>query len=59
MVRLEGPIVSELDAVFITDWFSETDELLEGETYQVREASIHQETPAPTSRAPCTGSTRR
>ncbi|WP_237562484.1 cardiolipin synthase [Glutamicibacter soli] len=46
MVRLEGPIVSELDAVFITDWFSETDELLEGETYQVREASIHHETPS-------------
>ena len=29
MVRLEGPIVSELQAVFITDWYSETDELLE------------------------------
>lgn len=28
MVRLEGPIVGELDAVFITDWFSETDQLL-------------------------------
>ena len=28
MVRLEGPIVQELDAVFVTDWYSETDELL-------------------------------
>jgi len=28
MVRLEGPVVSELDAVFVTDWYSETDELL-------------------------------
>lgn len=28
MVRLEGPVVRELDAVFVTDWFSETDELL-------------------------------
>jgi cardiolipin synthase len=28
MVRMEGPVVRELDAVFATDWFSETDELL-------------------------------
>jgi cardiolipin synthase len=28
MVRLRGPAVQELDAVFVTDWFSETDELL-------------------------------
>jgi cardiolipin synthase len=28
MVRLEGPIVSGLNAIFITDWYSETDELL-------------------------------
>ncbi|TXK19823.1 cardiolipin synthase [Homoserinibacter sp. GY 40078] len=28
MVRLEGPVVRELDAVFATDWYSETDELL-------------------------------
>ena len=25
MVRLEGPVVRELDAVFATDWYSETD----------------------------------
>lgn len=29
MVRFEGPIVAELQAVFITDWYSEKDELLE------------------------------
>ncbi len=28
MVRLEGPIVAGLNAIFITDWYSETDELL-------------------------------
>ncbi|QGH68775.1 cardiolipin synthase [Pseudactinotalea sp. HY158] len=28
MMRLQGPVVRELDAVFATDWYSETDELL-------------------------------
>jgi cardiolipin synthase len=28
MVRLTGPVVAEIDAVFVTDWFSETDEML-------------------------------
>lgn len=28
MMRLEGPVVRELDAVFETDWYSETDVLL-------------------------------
>ncbi|MGJ7440017.1 cardiolipin synthase [Aquipuribacter sp. MA13-6] len=28
MVRVRGPVVQELDAVFVTDWFSESDELL-------------------------------
>ena len=28
MVRLEGPVVRELDAVFATDWYSETGVLL-------------------------------
>ena len=28
MVRLEGPAVRELDAVFATDWYSETDIIL-------------------------------
>lgn len=29
MVRAEGPVVSELEAIFIGDWHAETDELLE------------------------------
>lgn len=29
MVRVEGPVVAELNTIFITDWFSETDVLLE------------------------------
>jgi cardiolipin synthase len=28
MVRFEGPIVSGINALFVTDWYSETDELL-------------------------------
>ena len=28
MTRVEGPIVSGLNAIFITDWYSETDDLL-------------------------------
>ena len=32
MMRIEGPAVRELDAVFITDWYSETGELLELDT---------------------------
>lgn len=31
MVRLEGPIVAGLNAIFITDWYSETDVLLSRE----------------------------
>ncbi|MGI4896387.1 MAG: cardiolipin synthase [Janthinobacterium lividum] len=31
MVRLEGPVVAGIDAMFITDWYSETDELLDSE----------------------------
>jgi len=34
MVRFEGPIVAGIHALFITDWYSETNELL------VREASL-------------------
>ena len=34
MVRLEGPVVAELNTIFISDWFSETDELLERESRQ-------------------------
>ena len=35
MVRLEGPVVRELDAVFVTDWYSETEELLPLDTSPV------------------------
>jgi len=37
MIRFEGPIVRELDAVFVTDWYSETDELLLRETERARD----------------------
>ncbi len=29
MVRLEGPVVAEIEAVFISDWFAETNEILD------------------------------
>lgn len=45
MVRLEGPIVRELEAVFATDWYSETDEIL-----PINEAPI--ELPAETAEHP-------
>ena len=32
MVELEGPVVAALDAVFASDWYAETDELLKVET---------------------------
>jgi cardiolipin synthase len=35
MVRLEGPIVTGINAIFITDWYSETDELLVRESENV------------------------
>ncbi|EPR77094.1 Cardiolipin synthetase [Leifsonia rubra CMS 76R] len=34
MVRFEGPIVAGINALFITDWYSETDELLVRESAQ-------------------------
>lgn len=37
MVRFEGPIVAGVDALFATDWYSETDELLLRETPEVVE----------------------
>jgi cardiolipin synthase len=37
MVQLTGPVVRELDAVFVTDWYSETDELLPLDTSPVRQ----------------------
>jgi len=38
MVRLEGPAVAALNAVFLSDWYSETDELLAREGRQSVEA---------------------
>jgi len=38
MVRFEGPIVAGIDALFATDWYSETDELLLRETPAIVEA---------------------
>ncbi|MGX6448135.1 cardiolipin synthase [Patulibacter sp. S7RM1-6] len=35
MVRLEGPIVGGVNAVFVTDWYAETDQALEGEIARV------------------------
>ena len=35
-MRLEGPVVRELDAVFATDWYSETDVLLPLDTSPAR-----------------------
>ena len=35
MVRFEGPIVAGINALFVTDWYSETDELLIRETEAV------------------------
>lgn len=35
MVRMEGPVVRELDAVFVTDWYSETLDLLPLDTSPV------------------------
>ena len=32
MVRLEGPVVRELDVIFAADWFSETNELIDLDT---------------------------
>ncbi|MCU1514673.1 MAG: cls [Microbacteriaceae bacterium] len=32
MVRFDGPVVAEINALFVTDWYSETDELLLRET---------------------------
>lgn len=35
-VRFEGPVVAGIDAIFATDWYSETDELLVREVAPVR-----------------------
>ncbi len=40
MVRFEGPIASGINALFVTDWYSETDELLTREATPIRDASV-------------------
>ena len=40
MVRFEGPIVAGINALFVTDWYAETDELLTRETEPIREAKV-------------------
>ncbi len=41
MVRLEGPVVGSVNAVFLSDWYSETDELLteEVDVFDLRQAT--------------------
>jgi len=40
MTRLDGPVVASVNAVFLSDWYSETDEIVEGiELFQVRTGS--------------------
>jgi cardiolipin synthase len=36
MARFEGPVVAGIDALFVTDWYSETDQLLAREAAPVR-----------------------
>lgn len=38
MVRFEGPVVAGLDALFLTDWYSETGDLLEREAAPARKS---------------------
>jgi cardiolipin synthase len=40
MVRLQGPIVAGVNAIFITDWYAETGELLTRETDPVHEIPV-------------------
>ncbi|WP_066041326.1 cardiolipin synthase [Herbiconiux solani] len=43
MTRLEGPIVAGINAIFITDWFSESGELLLRETRAITDDVIEDE----------------
>jgi cardiolipin synthase len=40
MVRLQGPIVAGVNAIFVTDWFAETGELLTRETDPIHEIPV-------------------
>ncbi|MEA9984920.1 cardiolipin synthase [Subtercola sp. RTI3] len=46
MTRVQGPIVNGLNAIFITDWYSETDELLVRETEAITPDVIYDEADA-------------
>ncbi|PPF90047.1 cardiolipin synthase [Subtercola sp. Z020] len=41
MTRVEGPIVSGINAIFITDWYSETNELLSRETVEITDEIVN------------------
>ncbi|WP_382303579.1 cardiolipin synthase [Herbiconiux sp. UC225_62] len=43
MTRLEGPIVAGINAIFITDWYSESNELLLRETRAITEDIIDEQ----------------
>ncbi|MEF2979339.1 cardiolipin synthase [Subtercola sp. YIM 133946] len=40
MTRVEGPVVSGINAIFITDWYSETNELLARETVEIDDEMV-------------------
>ncbi len=42
MVRFEGPIVAGINALFVTDWYSETDELITREVSPARKAPVRE-----------------
>jgi cardiolipin synthase A/B len=42
MVRFEGPIVAGINALFVTDWYSETDELISRETTPARKLPVRE-----------------
>jgi cardiolipin synthase A/B len=39
ITRVEGPVVSGINAIFLSDWYAETDELLENEHVMVTEVA--------------------
>jgi cardiolipin synthase len=41
LAEVRGPIVREVDAVFATDWYSETDELLTGDDAPAPQSLVH------------------
>ncbi|WP_288785688.1 cardiolipin synthase [uncultured Microbacterium sp.] len=39
MTRIDGPVVASINAVFLSDWYSETDEIIDIELFDVRTGS--------------------